>query len=101
MSPDQRSTSLETVRLLPEHSEVSASASPRILNRPHSITALVYIPDQGAEGLLVSQGGVNGGFSFYLADHRLHYVESQEFVIVGDVVVSPGEHALTAEFDPT
>ena len=39
-------------------------AAPRVLNRPHSITADVEIPEQGAEGVLLSQGTAAGGYSF-------------------------------------
>ena len=89
----------------PGTQEVSASAAPKILNRPHTITALVDIPDGGAEGVLVSQGGVDGGFTFYLRDARLHYtynyVADQRFQIVGDVDVPAGRHALSFEFEPT
>ncbi|MGH9288934.1 MAG: arylsulfatase [Acidimicrobiales bacterium] len=89
----------------PGTQEVSATAAPKILNRPHTITAIVDIPDGGAEGVLVSQGGVDGGFTFYLRDRRLHYtynyVADQRFQIVGDADVPAGRHALSFEFAPT
>jgi arylsulfatase len=89
----------------PGTQEVAASAAPKILNRPHTITALVDIPDDGAEGVLVSQGGVDGGFTFYLRDSKLHYtynyVADQRFQVVGDVDVPAGRHALSFEFEPT
>lgn len=85
--------------------EVLASASPRVLNRPHMRTALVEIPEGGAEGVLVSQGGVDGGFSFYLQSRRLrysyNYVTDQHFTIDGDTDVPSGRHALSMEFNPT
>jgi hypothetical protein len=46
--------------------------APRILNRPHSITATVEIQD-GAEGVLVAQGGSSGGYALYVKDRKLHY----------------------------
>jgi arylsulfatase len=53
----------------------------------------------------VSQGGVDGGFTFYLRDSRLHYtynyVADQRFQIVGDIDVPAGRHALSFEFEPT
>jgi arylsulfatase len=50
-------------------------AGPRVLNRPHSITATVDIPD-GAEGVLLSQGSAAGGYSLFVQDGRLHYVHN-------------------------
>jgi arylsulfatase len=88
----------------PGTQEVSASAAPKILNRPHSINVLVEIPEEGAEGVLVSQGGVDGGFSFFVQDGKLrytyNYVADQRFQVVGDKVPS-GRHALSFEFEPT
>ena len=43
-----------------------------MLNRPHSITATVEIAN-GAEGVLVAQGGSSGGYALYVKDHKLHY----------------------------
>jgi arylsulfatase len=88
----------------PGTQEVSSSAAPKILNRPHSINALVDIPEEGAEGVLVSQGGVDGGFTFFVQDGKLrytyNYVADQRFEVVGDKVPS-GRHALSFEFEPT
>ena len=44
-----------------------------MLNRPHSITADVEIPEAGAEGVLLAQGTSAGGFTLYVKDRRLHY----------------------------
>ena len=46
---------------------------PRVLNRPHSITADAEIPAAGAEGVLLCQGSNAGGWSLYVKDNRLHY----------------------------
>jgi arylsulfatase A-like enzyme len=89
----------------PGTQEVPSTATPRILNRPHTITALVDIPDEGAEGVLVSQGGVDGGFTFYLEGGRLHYVynyvAADYFHVTGTKDVPAGKHALSFEFEPT
>jgi hypothetical protein len=37
-------------------------------NRSHSITADVEIPKTGAAGVILAQGGVHGGWSFYVKD---------------------------------
>ena len=51
-------------------------AGPRVLNRPHAITADADIPPGGAEGVLLCQGSGVGGWSFYLKDGKLHYVHN-------------------------
>lgn len=89
----------------PGTQEVSSSAAPKILNRPHTITVLAGIPDGGAEGVLVSQGGIDGGFSLYVEGGRLNYaynyVADQHFHIAGDRDIPSGRHALSMEFVPT
>jgi len=45
----------------PDTQGVPANATVNILNRPYSITADVDIPEAGAEGVLLSQGGSDGG----------------------------------------
>jgi hypothetical protein len=39
-----------------------------VKNRSHSITADVEIPKTGAEGVMIAQGGVHAGWSFYVKD---------------------------------
>jgi len=43
-------------------------------NRSSSVTAEVEIPDGGANGVIVAQGGRFGGWSLYLADGKPTYV---------------------------
>src|SRR5262249_4703075 len=44
-----------------------ASAAPRILNKAYTITAEVEIPEGGAEGMIVTQGGRFGGYGLFLS----------------------------------
>ena len=60
----------------PGLSVVPVLATPKILNRPHSIEADVEIPSAGAEGILLAQGGAAGGFVFYVKDGKLHYAHN-------------------------
>ena len=50
-----------------ELSGVPDSAAPRILNRSYTITAEVEIPDGGAEGMIVTEGGRFGGYGLFLS----------------------------------
>jgi arylsulfatase len=46
---------------------VPASAAPSILNKSYTITAEVEIPEGGAEGMIVTQGGRFGGYGLFLS----------------------------------
>ncbi|MGY1804466.1 arylsulfatase [Blastococcus sp. SYSU D00922] len=85
-------------------SAVPYFAGPRVLNRPHSITADVEVPD-GADGVLLAQGSGVGGWSFYLVDGRPHYAHNYLARSIHRVsapeAVPPGRHRLRFEFEPT
>jgi arylsulfatase A-like enzyme len=89
----------------PDTQEVPINAAPRLLNRAHTVHVGVEIPEAGAEGVLVCQGGVDGGYTFYVADGKLHYgynyVADQYFSVVSDSDVPAGRHILSFEFQPT
>jgi arylsulfatase len=80
-------------------------AAPRLLNRPHSITAEVEIPERGAEGVLLSQGTAAGGYSFFVQDGKLryahNYVGRAVYTVESERAVPTGEHELRFEFEPT
>jgi arylsulfatase len=84
---------------------VPPNAGPQILNRTHSITAEVDIPDGGAEGALLSFGGTDGGFSFYVKDGKLHhvhnYVAREYLKVESKEPVPEGRHSLRFEFEVT
>ncbi len=46
---------------------VPASAAPSILNKSYTITSEVEIPEGGAEGMIVTQGGRFGGYGLFLS----------------------------------
>jgi arylsulfatase len=89
----------------PNTQSVPFNAAPRVLNRPHSITAQVEIPDGGAEGVLLCQGTAAGGYSFYMQDGRLHYVHNYVgrgwYGASSPAAIPAGAHELRFEFEPT
>ena len=60
----------------PNTQSVPNFAAPKLLNRPHSITANVEIPERGAEGVLLCQGSAAGGFSFFMQNGKLVFVHN-------------------------
>ena len=89
----------------PNTQPVPFFATPKVLNRPHSITADVEIPEGGAEGVLLCQGSAAGGYTFFLKDGKLHYVHNYVgrglYGVASDAVVPAGKHELRFEFEPT
>lgn len=44
-----------------------------IKNKSHSVTAEIVVPENGAEGVIISQGANIGGWSLYAKDGKLKY----------------------------
>ena len=88
----------------PGTQEVPVSASAQITNRPHSITAEVDFK-AGDEGVLISQGGIDGGYVFYVQDDKLHYVYNyvtrKIFHVESVKEIPAGARQLRFEFEVT
>ena len=71
-------------------------------NKSHTISADVEVPEGGAEGVIVTQGGAFGGWSLYLAGGKPSYCYNllglQRFTIAGDAPLAAGQHELRMEF---
>lgn len=89
----------------PNTQTVPYFAGPKVLNRPHAITADVDIPPDGAEGVLICQGSGVGGWSLYVKDGGLHYahnyVRRATYTVSSPDALPAGRHQLRFEFEPT
>lgn len=84
---------------------VPTNAAPQLLNRPHSITVDVDVPSGGADGVLVAQGGTDGGFILLVQDGKPRWVHSYvalEFpTVVATEAIPEGRHEVRFEFEVT
>jgi arylsulfatase A-like enzyme len=73
-----------------------------IKNKSHAITAQIDVPESGANGVIVAQGGAFGGFALYGKDGKPAYCYNlfglQQFKIYGDDAIPGGEHQVRMEF---
>jgi arylsulfatase A-like enzyme len=73
-----------------------------IKNKSHAITAQIEVPEGGANGVIVSQGGAFGGFVLYAKDGTPAYCYNlfglQRFKVYGDGPIPAGEHQVRVEF---
>jgi arylsulfatase len=60
----------------PGTENIGAGMIPLIYNRSFTISADLDIPAAGAEGVIVAEADVMGGFSLYFQDRKLHYTYS-------------------------
>ena len=71
-------------------------------NKSHAVTAQVVVPDAGAEGVIIAQGGSFAGWSLYTKEGRPAYcynlLGAKRFTIEGDTPIPAGEHQVRMEF---
>ncbi|HET7829427.1 MAG TPA: sulfatase-like hydrolase/transferase, partial [Candidatus Limnocylindrales bacterium] len=71
-------------------------------NRSHAVTADIEVPEGGAGGVIVAQGGAFGGWSLYAHDGRLTYCYNlfglQRFKVQAEAPIPAGEHQVRMEF---
>ncbi len=91
-----------------EHSGIPNGSEPSILQRSYTIIAEVDIPEGGAVGMIVTQGGRFGGYGFYLTTgvagigkgkpvFLYNLLDLKRTLWVGDEL-KPGKHTLTFDF---
>jgi arylsulfatase A-like enzyme len=73
-----------------------------IKNKSHAVTAEIEVPEGGAQGVIVAQGGSIGGWSLYLLNGKPRYCYNllgvQRFYVDGDKKVPAGTHQVRMEF---
>ncbi|MGH3040575.1 MAG: sulfatase-like hydrolase/transferase, partial [Gaiellaceae bacterium] len=73
-----------------------------VKNKSHSVTAELQVPDGGASGVIVAQGGAFAGWSLYVWNGRPKYCYNlfgvQSFDIEGDTEIPSGTHQVRMEF---
>jgi hypothetical protein len=52
------------------------SVSPNVNNRDHHIRAIIEVPATGCEGVLISNGGLQGGYTLCIHQGHLTYVSN-------------------------
>jgi hypothetical protein len=81
---------------------LSENSVVNIKNKSHAVTAEIVVPDAGAEGVIVAQGGSIGGWSLYAKDGRPRYCYNllgiRRFYVDGDREIPAGTHQVRAEF---
>ncbi|HSG72469.1 MAG TPA: arylsulfatase [Planctomycetaceae bacterium] len=77
-------------------------ASPDLKHKNHEITADVTIPEDGAEGMLFTQGGRFAGYGLYLKDGKLIYHYNlagvERYTVTSDKAIPTGKVKLKAVY---
>jgi hypothetical protein len=81
---------------------LSENSVVNIKNKSHAVTAEIVVPDAGAEGVIVAQGGSIGGWSLYAKGGKPRYCYNllgiRHFYVEGDREIPSGTHQVRVEF---
>jgi hypothetical protein len=71
-------------------------------NTSHVITATIEVPQGGADGVLVAEGGVPGGYTLYIQDgkpvYEYNYFAHERYKITSSETLSPGPAVIRVDF---
>lgn len=72
-------------------------------NKSHAVTAEIVVPEGGANGVLVTQGGFVGGWVLYAKDGKLKYCYNffgiEHYIIEAERPIPSGNHQVRMEFN--
>ncbi|HYT51720.1 MAG TPA: arylsulfatase [Gaiellaceae bacterium] len=81
---------------------LSEHAVLNLKNKSHSVTAELTVPEGGAEGVIVAQGGEFAGWSLYVKNGKPKYCYNlfglQRFYVEAEIEISAGTHQVRMEF---
>jgi arylsulfatase A-like enzyme len=73
-----------------------------IKNKSHAVTASIVVPKEGAEGVIIAQGGNIGGWALYAHGGKLKYCYNllgiHQFYVESADKLPPGDHQVRMEF---
>jgi arylsulfatase A-like enzyme len=78
-------------------------AAPRILNKSWSITAEIDIPQKNAQGMIITDGGLVGGYGLYIQDGKpvfvYNYLSLDRYFIKGTKSLPGGKATIKVDVD--
>src|SRR5512136_3262419 len=76
--------------------------APSLLNASYTFKAEVEIPENGAEGMVITQGGRFGGYGMYLVKGKPVFLWNllglKKVRWAGDEAITPGKHVMEFDF---
>ncbi len=89
-------------KLFPGMGRLTENTVLNLKNRSHSVSAEIEVPEGGAGGVIVAQGGAFAGWSLYLHEGRLTYCYNllglRRVKVSADEPLSSGSHQVRMEF---
>jgi arylsulfatase len=82
---------------------IPEGSAPDLKNKSFGISAVVDIPEDGAEGVLMTQGGRFAGVGLYVLEGRPVFTYNlcgvERYTVAGEEPLEPGKHVITLDFN--
>jgi arylsulfatase len=92
----------KSLTVYPGMTHMTENAFINVKSKSHAITAQVEIPEGGAEGVILAQGGRFAGWSLYMKDGKVSYVHNwvglERYTITSSEPIAPGKATIRYEF---
>jgi arylsulfatase len=92
----------DTFAYFGELSGLDPAVAPSIMTRSYTITAEIDVPQGGADGMIVTEGGRFGGFGLYLLKGKPVFLYNllalAKFRWADDEALAPGKHTIVFDF---
>jgi arylsulfatase A-like enzyme len=73
-----------------------------VKNKSHSVTANIVVPETGAGGVIITQGGSVGGWTLYAHEGKLKYCYNffgiEHYMVTAERPIPAGQHQVRMEF---
>ena len=92
----------KSMTLVPGMTRLTEGSVLNVKNKSYNVTAEIVVPEGGAEGVILVQGGAFGGWVLYMKDGLLKYcynlVGVDRSYTESDDPIAPGDHQVRMEF---
>jgi hypothetical protein len=92
----------DRLRLYPGMVRLNENVAINVKNRSFSATAQIGVAEDGAEGVILAQGGRTGGWAFFVTEGKLAYHYNfcglERTTVLADAPIAAGEHQVRVEF---
>ena len=82
---------------------ISEACVLNLKNKSHTVTADITVPESGAAGVLVTQGGSMGGWTLYVHEGKLKYCYNflgvDQYMTTAESPIPSGNHQVRMEFN--
>jgi arylsulfatase A-like enzyme len=91
----------KTFTYYPGQVALPGEAAPRILNKSWSLTADIEVPENGVEGMIITQGGIEGGYGLYVRDTKptfvYNFLDLERYTIASTTALPKGKVQLKVD----